>query len=316
MPKKVSEQIITENPLPTFYEAMRSGWGLKLEEAYNYHFNRYSMKAHMHRRIELLLVCEGNCRIRLFPNAEERIGGEEQEHLLLLGPQEMIFLDGGLRHRLAVNEDGEGARLMQLSFVMTPPGEEADLPDFASLETDSPAVSTWLQEEAAFLRLYDEGSITGILEGILRQRSLSQPPAVQSQILTGQLRHLFWELGRLYVATRDKTVNPYVSRSLDYMAAHFDRPISIAEIAEFVGIHPAYLQRIFRQTRGVTILHHITDLRMHKAGLLVRDTDIPVTEIAQEVGYNNRQTFNAVFAEYFHITPLAYRRNSRANMLN
>ena len=50
---------------------------------------------------------------------------------------------------------------------------------------------------------------------------------------------------------------------------------------------------------------------MRRAAELLRDTDLRVAEIAEQVGYENQSKFAAVFVKEYGCPPLEYRRRAR-----
>jgi AraC-like DNA-binding protein len=85
----------------------------------------------------------------------------------------------------------------------------------------------------------------------------------------------------------------------------------IEELAKELGISAAYLQRLFRQVHGMTIIDYLNRMRIERAKLLLLNTDDPVVEIAMEAGFNSRQHFTRVFTSLEGISPQEYRREKR-----
>jgi AraC family transcriptional regulator len=70
---------------------------------------------------------------------------------------------------------------------------------------------------------------------------------------------------------------------------------------------------MFKQSVGVPPRVYLTRIRMEKACELLEKTDLPVTEIAFEVGYASNQAFARVFLKERNMTPTAYRRAVRGS---
>ena len=83
--------------------------------------------------------------------------------------------------------------------------------------------------------------------------------------------------------------------------------ISVAEIAERLGLDRRYLWRIFREKTGMTIMDYVIKTRMEAAyGLLL--LDMPVFHVAELVGYFDQFYFSKSFKKYFGIPPSEVRR--------
>lgn len=68
---------------------------------------------------------------------------------------------------------------------------------------------------------------------------------------------------------------------------------------------------MFKQSVGVPPRVYLTRLRVERACELLKATDLPVTEIAYEVGYSSNQVLARVFIQHRHMTPSDYRRAVR-----
>lgn len=72
--------------------------------------------------------------------------------------------------------------------------------------------------------------------------------------------------------------------------------------------------RFFKRKTGTTFTHYLSELRIAKACELLIRTDLPVTVISSEVGYENLSNFNRSFKLSRHTTPAAYRKGVSDNM--
>lgn len=87
--------------------------------------------------------------------------------------------------------------------------------------------------------------------------------------------------------------------------------ISLVELAAEVKLSPFHFARMFKQSVGVPPRVFLTQLRVDKACELLRYSDLPVTEIAFEVGYSSSQVLARVFLKHRNTTPTDYRREHR-----
>ena len=84
-------------------------------------------------------------------------------------------------------------------------------------------------------------------------------------------------------------------------------PPTITTLARAVGINEAKLMHAFKQLFGQTIFDFTQSLRMDKAKGLLETTDLSITEIAFEVGYEYSSNFTTAFKRHFGITPSTAR---------
>jgi AraC family transcriptional regulator len=100
-------------------------------------------------------------------------------------------------------------------------------------------------------------------------------------------------------------------RSLELIRARLSEDISLDELAAEVQLSPFHFARMFKQSLGVPPRVYLTRLRLEKACDLLETTDLPVTEIAFEVGYSSNQVLAGVFLKHRRMSPSDYRRAVR-----
>jgi AraC family transcriptional regulator len=100
-------------------------------------------------------------------------------------------------------------------------------------------------------------------------------------------------------------------RCLDLMRARFSEDISLDELAAEARLSSFHFARMFKRSLGVPPRVYLTRLRLEKACELLEQTDLPVTEIALEVGYSSNQVLARIFLKHRQMSPTDYRRAVR-----
>lgn len=94
-----------------------------------------------------------------------------------------------------------------------------------------------------------------------------------------------------------------------YIAAHFSEQITQTDVAEALGITPAYLSSIFHEATGESYSKFLTRLRMTQAAMLLRsDPSLTMQSVAELTGYVSDKHFIHVFKRFFQMTPNEYRK--------
>lgn len=89
---------------------------------------------------------------------------------------------------------------------------------------------------------------------------------------------------------------------------NFKNPPSIQELAKLVHINQQKLMTGFKQITGTTVYKFIQKIRMQEASILLQTTDLPVVQIAREVGYHGDGHFQKAFFSLYNQTPNDYRK--------
>ncbi len=84
-------------------------------------------------------------------------------------------------------------------------------------------------------------------------------------------------------------------------------PPSLHELALEVGTNVCTLKRVFKQLFGHTVFGYLFDYRMDMASKLLKCTDKPIQDVAQEVGYEYHTHFSSAFRQKFGTSPSAFR---------
>lgn len=119
------------------------------------------------------------------------------------------------------------------------------------------------------------------------------------------------------VARRSQTIakgglSPWIKRRCrELIRSRLSKGISLAELAAEARLSPFHFSRAFKYSFGVPPRVYLTQLRIEKACELLALTDLPVMEIALNIGYSSSQALTRVFAKYLQMTPSAYRLANR-----
>ncbi|MDR1643879.1 MAG: response regulator [Clostridiales bacterium] len=94
-----------------------------------------------------------------------------------------------------------------------------------------------------------------------------------------------------------------------YINRHFASNISLNDIAEAVGVTPAYLSRVFKKDKRQTVVEHLNCIRVERAKKLLRERRVSFNELAELVGFNSNTYFFTVFKKYTGKTPSDYKKS-------
>ena len=98
----------------------------------------------------------------------------------------------------------------------------------------------------------------------------------------------------------------------DYLAERLDQHLTLEEIAAHFHISPSHLERLTRQHFGMGAIALFNRRRAGHAGVLLRISDLRISEIAERVGFSEVSNFSAFFARYMGLPPSQYRQQNRS----
>ncbi len=94
-----------------------------------------------------------------------------------------------------------------------------------------------------------------------------------------------------------------------YLLLHMDEKCTIESIAQHFFYHPKYLSQIIKRETGKTLSDYIQAMRIEKSRELLSQSDIPIEQIAEKLGFSSVQHFYKRFKTEVGVTPNMYRNN-------
>ena len=101
-----------------------------------------------------------------------------------------------------------------------------------------------------------------------------------------------------------------IGKVKEYMQANLKNDITREDIANHVYLNPDYLTRIFKKATGLSIIEYLTDARIKKSIVLLNDSNLPISTVAIEVGYDNLTYFSKLFKKAIGSSPSEFRKQS------
>ena len=101
--------------------------------------------------------------------------------------------------------------------------------------------------------------------------------------------------------------NAYVRKALQYIAANYDSPLTLPEVAAQLGVSPNYFSTLFHKTVGVSFREHLCRVRVEQSKRLLLSTQYPLNDIAVAVGFSDQSYYCKVFKRITGLSPGQYR---------
>lgn len=98
----------------------------------------------------------------------------------------------------------------------------------------------------------------------------------------------------------------------DIVEARLANPPSLHELATEVGTNECTLKKEFRAEFGLTVFGLIYKIRMERAADMLRLGGVPMTDIAQSLGYDHMSHFSTAFRRFYGVPPTLFRQTDNA----
>lgn len=108
-----------------------------------------------------------------------------------------------------------------------------------------------------------------------------------------------------------KGINEIALRTKQFIDKNYTQSISLKDIADTLYVSPHYLSHLFKKELGDSPFNYLISRRIEEAKRLLGHTDLPVHEVASQVGYGNEKYFSMLFKKVSGMTPSSYRDSER-----
>jgi AraC family transcriptional activator of pobA len=171
--------------------------------------------------------------------------------------------------------------------------------------------------EALHLSQKEETMIVNILQ-FIEQEYQSNLDKFSDNVIIAQLELLFSYSERFYnrqFLTRKKANHQILTRLEDLLTSYFNTDASlntgipsVQDIAKTLNLTPNYLSSLLKVLTGKSTQQHIQDKLIEKAKEILSTTDLSVSEIAYQLGFDYPQSFSTFFKTKTSFSPLEFRQ--------
>jgi AraC family transcriptional regulator len=130
-------------------------------------------------------------------------------------------------------------------------------------------------------------------------------------------RGIYHDVERLPAARWSTRLELYrrLHRARDFMDCSLHVPISLSQMANVASLSPHHFLRLFKKSFHETPGQYMSRRRMERAQTLLAGTDLPVTQICMDLGFESLGSFSWLFRQRFGLPPSRYRAEAIASNL-
>lgn len=97
-------------------------------------------------------------------------------------------------------------------------------------------------------------------------------------------------------------------RLVEYIEAHLGETLTLAQLADVVGISASHLKVLFRRSIGMPVHAYVVQRRVERARALLLNSDLPLSQVALEVGFAHQSHLARWMRRLLGVTPAAFAR--------
>lgn len=130
---------------------------------------------------------------------------------------------------------------------------------------------------------------------------------IRHKLIEALLCLVRWHQEVRFPLPEKRTVTDPMGSILQYLHLHFTESISLKSLAVRFNWSSSYISRIFNEYTGTSFLDYLHTLRLNRGVALLLTTDLPITAISVEIGFEHFRTFSRVFKEAKGMSPSEFR---------
>ncbi|MGM0442671.1 MAG: helix-turn-helix transcriptional regulator [Fibrobacterota bacterium] len=101
-----------------------------------------------------------------------------------------------------------------------------------------------------------------------------------------------------------------IDHALEFIHNRFGMSLTVADIAREACLSASHLSALFRADTGYTVMGYLTRVRLEAGRRLLRDHDLPISEVAARCGFSSHSHFSRACRKAWNMTPKKLRRHS------
>ncbi len=174
---------------------------------------------------------------------------------------------------------------------------------------------SYSNNKALFLSEKEEQIILNLFESI-KQECQNNTDQFSQDVLIANIELLLVHIDRYYnrqFLTRKNISNDTLSQMEEVLNSYFENDNTqlptVQFIADKLNLSPIYLSDLLKNLSGLTAQQHIHEKLIEKAKELLSTTNLSVSEIAYQLGFEFPQSFNKLFKKKMDQTPLEFKNS-------
>ncbi len=110
-----------------------------------------------------------------------------------------------------------------------------------------------------------------------------------------------------YLSDHDTPKDKYISNAVSFIEKNYQKDITVGDVCKNLLISESYLTKLFRECTGYSFVDYLTNCRMKKACELLKDENMKIYAVAEQVGYKDQRYFSVLFKKFVGLTPRQFR---------
>ena len=261
-------------------------------------YSRYPSKylLHWHQYAECIAIVK--------PNSKAIVSINQKTMTMNYG--DIYFIWPGELHEIIDNTESS---IIALQFPMSLIINKKDFATHADLYRDNCFLSYSENPDLNSALLDDFNKIMRISQDDIQHfRNIQMTITLYEMFITLTTELINKGSRRLNTDTSSSSIHDKIELACSYIKTHCEEPISLENVASYVGFSPYYFSRNFKEITTHSFVEYLNLQRINKMQELLTDKTISITDAAYQSGFKSISSLNRIFSRYCGCSPREYRK--------
>jgi len=158
--------------------------------------------------------------------------------------------------------------------------------------------------------IYDGTNIDGYIGGSVFERIPAEQVVLQVTESFKKTNEVKYDELIEKIISGFTTTDDYIDFIKRYISLHYKDEISLNEISEILHVSRSYLSTLFKKNVGVSFTDYLIDFRLNRALEIYQGKKLPLTIVAELVGYQNYSQFSKIFKKRKGMSPREFIKSN------
>ncbi len=152
--------------------------------------------------------------------------------------------------------------------------------------------------------------MNGIMDNMLSDEKVDDEDTAMIQRLSLRLILVYIKrYGIKTTASNPLQSDEEIMKAVRYINENYAQPITLESLAEVAGLSSTYFSKKFRAVTGNGMKEYLNYIRLNNAAMELKSTNLSITDIALNCGFNNSNYFKDSFKKMYGMSPRGYRKS-------